>query len=253
MPFTISHIVAVLPLATGPAGRLFVPGALVIGSMVPDLPYFVPPHRGAEWSHSALGPVTTDLAFGVALFALWRLVLVQPLIDIAPAWLRARLPVPAPLGSERWCGVAASVVVGAVTHVVWDTFTHRDRWGTRHVDWLRLDAGVLPVFKWLQYGSGVLGMLILLAWVAHRLRSTPPSLLAQAVVGGRARAGAWLVLAAVVTASVAVTWLAGRRRTGSWFDEAVLVQVATRTITLSLAACLVLCLAWQWYRSRQSG
>lgn len=67
MPFTISHVVAVLPLTTGRAGRVLVPGALVIGSLVPDLPYFVPPHLGTAWSHSALGPVTVDFGWGVAL------------------------------------------------------------------------------------------------------------------------------------------------------------------------------------------
>jgi hypothetical protein len=253
MPFTVSHVVAVLPLTSGRVGRLFVPAALVIGSMVPDLPYFVPPHRGSGWSHSALGPVTTDLALGLALFALWRLVLVHPLTDLTPPWLRARLPVPAPLGRESWWSVAVSVVVGATTHVVWDTFTHRDRWGTRNVGWLTQDAGVLPVFKWLQYGSGVGGLLILLVWVLHRLRATPPSLRPEPLVGGRARTLAWVVLAVLLTVSVAATWLAGHRRTGVWLDEAVLVRVVTRTITLGLAAGLVLCLAWQWFRIRQRG
>jgi hypothetical protein len=253
MPFTVSHVVAVLPLTSGRAGRVFVPAALVIGSMVPDLPYFVPPHRGAEWSHSALGPVTTDLALGLALFALWRLVLVHPLTDLAPPWLRTRLPEPATLGRESWWSVALSVVVGSTTHVLWDTFTHRDRWGTRNLGWLTLDAGVLPVFKWLQYGSGVVGLLVLLVWVWHRLRTTLPSLRPEPLVSARARTCAWIACATLLTGSFAATWLAGRRRTGLWLDEAVLVQVATRTITVGLAAGLILCVGWQWYRIRQRG
>ena len=55
----------------------------------------------------------------------------------------------------------------------------------------------------------------------------------------------------VLAASVGVTWVAGRFRTGEWFEEAVLVQVATRTIGLGAAAGLLVCLAWQSYRAVQ--
>ncbi len=55
MPFTVSHVAAVLPLAVGRSGRTLVPTALVIGSIVPDLPYFVPPYRGSDWTHPRTG------------------------------------------------------------------------------------------------------------------------------------------------------------------------------------------------------
>ena len=84
MPFTISHAAAVLPLATGRPGRVLVPAALVIGSMVPDLPYFIPPYRGGSWSHAASGPVTIDLVLGLVVLVVWQLLLYRPLVDFAP-------------------------------------------------------------------------------------------------------------------------------------------------------------------------
>lgn len=140
MPFTVSHALAVLPLAAGRPGRRLVPAALVIGSMVPDLPYFVPPHRGSGWSHAATGPVTIDLVLGSLVFAGWRLVVRQPLVDLAPGWLAGRLPT-AGLTPRIWGWAALSVVLGSITHVVWDTFTHRDRWGTNHVGVLNDPSG----------------------------------------------------------------------------------------------------------------
>ncbi|MEE2045837.1 DUF4184 family protein, partial [Nocardiopsis tropica] len=38
MPFTLSHVAAVLPLAR----TRLPPAALVVGSVVPDLPYYLP-------------------------------------------------------------------------------------------------------------------------------------------------------------------------------------------------------------------
>jgi hypothetical protein len=248
MPFTISHVVAVLPLTTGRAGRVLVPGALVIGSMVPDLPYFIPAHVGAEWSHSALGPVTVDLGWGVALYALWHFVLVRPLRDLGPGWLRARLPHQRQQTPKGWLSVAGSVVVGGTTHVLWDTFTHPHRWGTRHVAWLSSDVGGLPWFKWFQYASGVVGLIVLASWVAAHLFRSAADQETTGLVRDRTRAACSAVTAVVATGSVAVTWLLGGLRTGSWFDEVLAVRVATRTISLTATAVLVLCLLWQLWR-----
>ena len=53
MPFTVSHVAAVLPVV-GRSGRLPA-AALVIGSMAPDYPWFLTRGRTARLSHSLLG------------------------------------------------------------------------------------------------------------------------------------------------------------------------------------------------------
>lgn len=137
------------------------------------------------------------------------------------------------------------MVVGATTHVLWDTFTHPHRWGTRHVIWLGSDLDGLPWFKWFQYGSGVVGLLVLAGWVATLLYRTAPDREPTGLVLDRTRAACWAVTATVAAASVAATWLLGGLRTGSWFNEGLAVRIATRTISLTLAAVVVLCLLWQ--------
>ena len=97
--------------------------------MVPDLPYFVPsPAGGTVTTHAWYGPITLDLIMGIGLWIAWQFLLRVPLADMSPAWLRLRLPVPRALDPERCVAAGVSVVIGATTHVLWDTFTHPDRW-----------------------------------------------------------------------------------------------------------------------------
>ncbi|MET0694247.1 MAG: DUF4184 family protein [Propionibacteriaceae bacterium] len=246
MPFTVSHVVAVLPFVRGRDGGGLVPAGLVIGSMVPDLPYFIPPHRGSDWSHAAYGPVTLDLIAGLVLFALWRLVMRAPLVDLSPRWLRQRLPPTPALDRSTWLWAAISVVLGAATHVVWDTFTHRDRWGTTQVPWLMQVHAGLPGFKWLQYGSGVVGMAILALWLVGwiwRSDVTGEERLGRVAPGQRV--AAWLVVAGCLLATVVVVWISGALRSGRWLDEVTAVRIATRSISWTATVVIVLCLAWR--------
>jgi hypothetical protein len=174
VPFTGSHPAAVLPFLRTPLPA----SALVIGSMAPDLPYYVPlefPWR----THTALAVVTTDLVLGILAWALWHALLAEPALRAAPSGLRARLTgVPlglrARLGRTRLVLAALGVVVGAATHVVWDEFTHPRRWGTEHVPALDETWGLLPGYRWLQYASGLVGGVVLLVWFVGWWRRTRP-------------------------------------------------------------------------------
>lgn len=242
MPFTPSHALAVLPLATGRPGRLLVPAALVIGSWIPDLPYFVPPHRGSAWTHAASGPFTVDLVLGLAAFTLWELGMRRPLTDLAPGFLRGRLPIATALSPRRWIAAAVSVVLGALTHVVWDTFTHHDRWGTIHVAALTSSVGPLPLYKWFQFGSGVLGLAGLALWLVLWTRRTPLALVAGRVKP-RVRHTSWALLLAVF---LVAGMLAGVSRLSAGRTvEPTAVGMATSSIGAAGAVLVVICGAWQ--------
>lgn len=242
MPFTLSHAVAVLPLTRGRLGDFLVPAALVIGSMVPDLPYFVPPHRGSDWSHAASGPVTIDLAMGLGVYAVWQLVLRRPLVDLAPRWLAGRLPLPRRLTGRRWAAAAVSVILGALTHVLWDTFTHRARWGTDHVPALNALVGLLPAYKWFQFGSGVFGLLGLLLWIGLWLRRAPVRPVTP-VLTQRVRVAAWAVVVLAFVGAVTALWLPAILA-GSGLAEAVLFRLATGAISVTGATAVAVCLVW---------
>lgn len=169
MPITLAHPAAVLPLR-----RLKMPmAALAIGSMVPDVPLFMGWGRGYELSHSAVGVLSVDLLGALVLLHGWNVLVRDALVDLAPAAVRDRLSPRHRLSRRQWLIAPAAVVLGSVTHLVWDAFTHPGRWGVLHVAWLRADLGPLPAFKWLQYASGVIGLAVVLWAVVTYLRSRP--------------------------------------------------------------------------------
>ena len=109
MPFTPSHAAAILPFLRSPLPA----AALVVGSVVPDLPSFVPPGVPRDLSHSLPGVPVVDLPMGIAALALWYLLLRAPVVGLAPAWLRLRLP-PGPRIPAGWRArvIAVLCVIG---------------------------------------------------------------------------------------------------------------------------------------------
>jgi len=102
MPFTPSHIAAVLPMMRRPVTRLpFVPTALVIGSMIPDVPLFTSHWPDYHQTHSVAGVLTVDALATCAAVALFHLVFRAPLAELLPRWIADRLPAPFGLGRVR--------------------------------------------------------------------------------------------------------------------------------------------------------
>jgi len=176
VPFTGSHPAAVLPLI----GIGLAPSALVIGSMSPDFPYFAPGPFDADFTHSLVGVVTADVVLSLVVYAVWHALLAPAGLVVAPQSLRRRLPPDAAPGLRRRVSsprlvllLALACAVGALTHVLWDSFTHEGRWGVRHVPWLNEQHGALPGYLWAQYVSGVIGAAMLAVWCVRWWRSTP--------------------------------------------------------------------------------
>ncbi len=95
------------------------------------------------------------------------------------------------------------MVLGAITHLVWDSFTHAGRWGVEVVPWLHTEHLGLPGYKWAQFASGLLGLAVLVIWSLRRLIDTAPD-----SDGLRSTSGDRRVACALVTAGalVGVAW-----------------------------------------------
>ena len=158
MPYPFAHPAAVLPLARL-MGRCAVPSALAIGSITPDLWYFVPFAERSD-SHSMIGLALFCVPVGLLVYALYHLLLKQPLIALLSPRLGAFTPARLPHAS--WLAVLVSLVAGALTHLGWDDLTHS------------YDE-VFPRFNWLQHGSTLLGSAVLLWWGLRKLREAPPA------------------------------------------------------------------------------
>ncbi|MET9933634.1 MULTISPECIES: DUF4184 family protein [unclassified Streptomyces] len=187
MPFTLSHAAAVLPglRRNGTARGPLVASALVAGSFAPDMTYFAAtalPDAMAfgDVTHSPVGVVTADVLITAVLVGLW-LTVREPLVALLPARWRGRvygLVVGRRWRERRPAALAGwfflSAVLGATTHVVWDSFTHVDRWGTRAIPFLGEVVAGFPVYLYAQYGGSALALLLLGRFTVRALRATAP-------------------------------------------------------------------------------
>lgn len=220
-----------LPLVR-PLGRFAAPSALVIGSVVPDLWYFVPLVDRAE-SHSAAGLLWFCLPLGVASYVLFHLVLKQPLI----ALLSSRLAGFTSPGLPRapWHAVLVSVLVGALTHVAWDELTHWAEYPNSYN---------LP-----QHISTALGSAILVWWLWRKLRRAPRGAPDERL-SPRART---LTIAALAAAAACAAWLSVSGFPNA-HDIAALRQLLRTAASAAVAGLglglFVYCAIWQLGKKR---
>ncbi|GAA3223996.1 DUF4184 family protein [Actinocorallia longicatena] len=169
MPFTVSHVAAILPLR---GGRL-IPSALAVGAMAPDVPLFAPLST-RDHTHGPVGLLTETLVFAVVLFALFHGLFKWPVLALAPRYLRERLTGPAGAFRFRVADVPwllLAFLVGEATHVLWDAFTHRTGPAVERLPVLATQVGDgMPFYRYAQYGSGVFGLVVLGVWFAFWLR-----------------------------------------------------------------------------------
>lgn len=186
MPFTLSHAAAVLPAvrADGSGRGSLVPAVLVAGSFAPDTTYYAASVlSGAmefgDVTHGFRGVFTVDVLIAWALVGLWLLVR-EPLVALLPRARQGRaaalLRCGAPRARIRPSLVArwyVSAVAGALTHVVWDAFTHLDRWGMRVFPVLGEEVAGSPLYWYLQYGGSAVAAVVIALFVVRALRRAP--------------------------------------------------------------------------------
>ena len=183
MPFTISHAAGVLPFARF-LGRWRVLSALVIGSMAPDFGLFLPWQLPRFETHSAAALLTFSLPAGLIVYWIFQRLIKTALRQVLPddAYDRSLRYAPiADIASARqWLIAACGVLIGAVTHLVWDAFTHEGARGVRMLpaidEWFVEVAGhELAGPRFLQDLSSLLGLIVVawFLWRSLRNQGTP--------------------------------------------------------------------------------
>ena len=170
MPFTISHTAVVLPFT-----RLLVRwrmfSAAIIGAMVPDFRLFFPGMERVE-THAAVALLTFCLPVGLLTYWLFERLMKTPLLELLPEGPYARWHPFAAEGDihslRQWLLAAAGVLAGALTHLVWDGFTHDGGRGVRMLP--GLDEAIvnighrhIPAIYVLQDVGSVVGLAAVLA------------------------------------------------------------------------------------------
>jgi hypothetical protein len=210
VPFTLAHPAAILPLR---GSRYLRSVPLIIGALVPDLPYYVPAGFGhfLPDTHNFPASLTICLALGYAVLAA-VFVLRQPLTALLSGRARGLcLAALAPFttGPREWLLAPLAIILGVWTHLLWDSFTHMDGWMVHRVSALSAPVSIGSyngtVCHLLQYISSVFGLVVMAVWYS-RLPAPPAAVASDA--SGRSSVGPVLLLvaaAAILIGSVQAT------------------------------------------------
>lgn len=169
MPFTFSHPALVLPLTFLPRHWFSLTG-LVIGSLTPDFEYFIRMRIKSDYSHTIAGIFWFDLPLGLVLAFVFHNIIRNCLVDNMPIILKSRCFVFKQFDWNRyfiknWFTVIISILIGALSHVFWDSFTHDDGYFVQWFPELKNSISLLriqvPILKILQHTSSFIGILII--------------------------------------------------------------------------------------------
>lgn len=170
MPFTFSHPALVLPLTYLPRHWLSLTG-LVIGSLTPDFEYFLRMRIQSDYSHTIAGLFWLDLPLGILLTLLYHNIARDGLIKNLPFNLKSRLFRYTQFDwishfKAHWLVISVSILIGAASHLIWDSFTHEAGYFVSTFPHLLLTIELfgheIPVFKIFQHGSSLIGGLIVI-------------------------------------------------------------------------------------------
>ncbi len=171
MPFTFSHPAIVLPLKRLNR-RLFSTTSLVIGSLSPDLLYFLKMDGNADYGHTLPGTFFFDVPVTFLTAIIFHTWIKGPLICSLPS------PVDKKLHKyinkqflytlrRKWLLIALSAYIGAISHILWDRFLSPKGWLyylAPHFFGKPVLNNYIEMYELFEWIGSVLGLL-LIAWV----------------------------------------------------------------------------------------
>jgi hypothetical protein len=180
MPFTLAHPAAVVPISKTDQKSLVL-SALIVGSMSPDFEYFLRLRLVTKWSHTLLGVFTFCLPVSLMVLWVYHNIQKEALVLLLPDVIKNHL-LPfcggfSFLPVKHFFGICLSIVIGAFTHIIWDSFTHYNGFfvgwvGVLSVTLLSTETIQLKLYELFQDLSTFLGLLLLGFWF---WRYTPAS------------------------------------------------------------------------------
>ena len=209
MPFTVSHAAAVLPLHRFSKHTLPLT-ALMVGSMSPDFGYIYSYEASRQLTHSFLGLFIFSLPAGMLVWLFYVAMLEKATITLLSDRWHTRFAHTEAITPSLIARASLAILLGAVTHLLWDSFTHRGTFMTDIIPWLLGPTpGLtwLPIYHLLHALSSMVGLAILVRWARHLHRQPAKSLIRPYKIRERRRIGAlWVLLIALLGGGL-MDWL----------------------------------------------
>ena len=168
MPFTFAHPAIILPLNQS---KLFSITALIAGSMVPDFEYFIQMREVENIGHRWYGILLFNFPIALLFCFLFHNLLRNALIIHLPECLSHRLTDILDFDwnayalKNKW-KITISVLVGIVSHLLLDAFTHHDGYFVEIFSILTVKTRIyelqIPVYFSLQLVLSVVGLIAII-------------------------------------------------------------------------------------------
>jgi hypothetical protein len=244
MPFTFSHPAIVLPLTYLPR-RWFSLTGLVIGSMTPDFEYFLRMKVESEYSHTLTGLLWFDLPLGLLLCFIFQNIVRNSLFDNLPTFLKSRFSTFKGFNwnrhfKENWLVVIISILVGAASHLFWDSFTHSNGYFVHIVPALTNTVDLLGrqvlILKILQHLSTLFGGL-LIAYVIYKLPT-------DTHVNERINPKYWIIFFSVALTIIIIRLFSGLEL--KQYGSVIVTAISAALISLTLTPWLTKTTEHNW-------
>ncbi len=201
MPFTPAHSAIILPFIRS---RYFSATGLIIGSLSPDFEYFFKMSVSGLHSHTKAGLFYFDLPVTILLSIVFHQIVKANFIGNLPLFLQRRFQDTLELNfiaylKKNWFIFLISALVGAASHIFWDSFTHNNRFFVRQFAEIYKSTSVpfqganYPLFYVLQQVSTAVGMIIVTSYILFKKPVQHANLVAPKI-------GYWLLVFVIAIA-----------------------------------------------------
>ena len=205
--------------------------------MTPDFEYFLRMRIQSNYSHSISGLFWFDLPLGLLLAFIFHNIVRDSLFDNLPTILKSRLLTFGQFDwneyfKRNWLIVAISILIGAASHIFWDSFTHDHGYFAQTIPALTntvdLFGRQIPYFKILQHSSTLVGGLV----IAFALFKLPQ----DKNIFGRFSLKYWSILTGLTLTIIALRLLSGLDY--KLYGHLIVTSISAGLISLTLTPML---------------
>lgn len=174
MPFTFSHPAIILPLKYLPRKWFSLTG-LIVGSLTPDFEYFIRMKVQSNYSHTTYGIFWFDLPLAISLCFIFHNIVRDDLFKNLPKNIQPRILAYTEFNwnnyfKRNWIVIIISTLIGIVSHLFWDSFTHDNGYFVNKISVLRdslfLFDKEIPILKIAQHLSTLIGGIIIMTTIS---------------------------------------------------------------------------------------
>lgn len=214
---------------------------LIIGSIAPDFEKFIRMSAYDSFSHTWRSIFYFNLPLSLVLAFLFHIIVRDVMIDHLPVYFKKRLII---FRNFDWVSyfrnhyviIILSIIVGTVSHIAWDAFTHIDGRLVRWLPFLKAYLSVgefrMKVFNFLQLSTSVLGLLVVL--YAYFLLPVLPVKSERVGAGDKLRY--WTAFTLVACAIAILRYVFGHHL--SYLTNFIVVSISAGMLSLVITSSL---------------